>query len=296
MDMDAIMDLDGIVENWARKELEKDAKSVKALKKRVNNYDNLIYARRDGNITFERQGDTEYRQTQNKLEDKMPNQTVMKSTFKNYTGCQQIHAFKCERSTQVVEKLIMTNGFKMGANIGIQLGVPKVANVTFGFNPELSFGNNAENNQMHSLTWNSDSNVHVPPHEEVIAEFKVTERKFIGTFESKIMISGLMEVDIKDPDSNEIIHTVRENMAKIIELWLASTKGRGSEGQQRNTGYDIELSNGDTTAIWTVRGTCYFRYGVEQTIDTRSKPLTEESTEYASPSFPNNSSDCDNTV
>ncbi|XP_069131642.1 uncharacterized protein [Argopecten irradians] len=276
MDAECITHLDEIVESWARKELKLDAKGIGVLAKRVKTAGLLTCVPRRGKLSFNTQGETEFRPSSNDTNTEVPktlSQTVLKTTFNNYTDWEQKHAFKCERSTQVIEKIIMTNGFKLGTNLGVQLGVPRVANTTLGIHSELSLGRNTETNKTHTLTWNSDSSVLVPKHTKVIAEMKVEEREFIGTFESKIVLNGIMVVDIKDQKRKETIHTVSGYIAQIVDKWSSSEDGRMIK--------DFHLLDGETTAVWTVRGTCYFRYGVEQTIETRSEPLIGDCMEYA---------------
>ncbi|OWF41677.1 uncharacterized protein LOC110462091 [Mizuhopecten yessoensis] len=271
MSTDTIVNLDAIVEKWAREEYEKDAKSIRDLKKYLKDLEMLTKVPRRSNITFKKQGETKF--TKGEKEDAQEgdnnipnavNKIVFKSTYNNNTGYDQNHAFKTERTITVNEKTAMTNGFKMGMNFGIQLGVPRVANTTLHINPEVSLSNSTETSKTHTLTWTSDSTLPVPKRHRVIAEVVVKEEEYTGLFESCIAINGLMEVDFIDPKSNSIIHTVRDDIARII-----------NKCQPLAIREDVKLS-GDTTVIWTVRGTCHFQYDIKQTINTRCEELPKE--------------------
>lgn len=262
MSSDSIYDLDTVVKTWAWKVFGQDRKHSSSLKgyKRDDVTINLQW---DG-VTFTAlDDDTIFTKTK---QLGVPDQKVVfKSTFNNNTDVVQQHALKTERTTVVSQRMCVTKGFKCGANFGLKIGVPKdVAMVSAGANMELTLGSSMETSTSHSLTWSSDGTINVPGKSRVTAQMEVKEEEYECNFETRVKIEGRMVAKLKLPkEDDKTIFIAKEDIAQIIKQQVSHN--------------DVSIQDNDRTAIWTITGTCYFRYGIEQIINTRAEPIETKS-------------------
>ncbi|XP_060072427.1 uncharacterized protein LOC132552281 [Ylistrum balloti] len=266
---DTITDLDAIVKSWAKEKWENALKISDRLE-RYKGKDMIIVPHFDKTI-IEKQGETIFTQITNQPEEagkSIPNkmsQCVFESTFNNYTGESQKHAFKCERSTLITEDITITTGFKKGGTTAsFQVGIPKILNTKIGgqLAKDKSSVNSTKTSKARTLTWSTDSQIPVPAQNQVTAVMEILEEEYKGNFEAKVHVSGLMEVEIIDPDSWEKAYIARGDLVEIINL-----------SNKRKPG-DLKFINGQS--VWTVKGKCDYRYGAKQIINTSCSAIGKE--------------------
>ncbi|PIO65965.1 hypothetical protein TELCIR_12335 [Teladorsagia circumcincta] len=124
-----------------------------------------------------------------------------------------------------------------------------------------------ENTSEEELCWGVDSTVRVPPSSETVAELVILEEQCSRDFRIENRMSGKILVTVTNLKLNNSLVTVIEgNIADIIRgMANYAAKGFTIDG---NGNQDL-----DEIVKYETKGTCVFRYGVEQKVKINETAL-----------------------
>ncbi|KAK6751073.1 hypothetical protein RB195_002817 [Necator americanus] len=179
---------------------------------------------------------------------------LFKTTFTNTTQREQEYSFKTERCTRSTSTVIIEKGVCRGMEVALKLKTPcEVVEANAGFHQEVQLNHIGENTNEEELCWGVDSCVRVPPSCETIAELVILEEQCKRDFRIDNRMSGKILVTVTNLKLNNSLVTVIEgNIADII---------RGMPNYA-SKGFTIE----GNVVKYETKGTCIFRYGVEQKV------------------------------
>ncbi|XP_013393075.1 uncharacterized protein LOC106169612 [Lingula anatina] len=170
---------------------------------------------------------------------------LFRSCFNNDTCGDQEHTLRTERRTNSTCQVSISEGCRIGG--GFSLNVPNpVIEANVGFSKELEITEGKETTTERELTWTLDSLIKVPAKTKITAEMQVKEAEYQGKFELKTYIRGRFEVVLSKNGCH--LGTIKgSNLKKVF------TKEHGFKE--------------DAAGVYIVtRGTCHFRYGIEQNL------------------------------
>lgn len=106
------------------------------------------------------------------------------------------------------------------------------------------------------ISWKVDSEIIVPPHTKTSVELVVNELEYRAHFRATSTFSGKIMVILSTKDGHEVFrHTVRHFKDAFLE----------------NDGFQIDPVTKEL--LFVTEGSCYFKYGAEQSIRTYEEPL-----------------------
>ncbi|CDW56921.1 LIN 24 Like family member [Trichuris trichiura] len=189
---------------------------------------------------------------------------LYKAVFANRTDHKQEYTFKAERISASICSVTTENGFSRGANFAIKLKTPDdILAANAGFRRDILVCNFDEDTVEEELRWGVDSVVMVPPMTETTAELVMTEAQCTANFSMHIRFNGRVIVTVTDAKSNNALVTIIEgNMADIMQNEIA----KGCKA--------FKLDK--RTVVGEVRGSCKFRFGLEQKVTLTQKPLNSD--------------------
>jgi len=183
-------------------------------------------------------------------------QVLFKTCFTNNTDNVQEYCFKTERSTKSTCEVSVERGLTIGEELSLNIKTPcEILEIGGGFSRELSVTNYTGQCYEEELVWGVDSQIKVKPHHKTTAELVVNEDQYESKFKVKSFFSGKIHVTILNlRDNNSFVKSVSGDIVNIMN------------GEQ---GFNIE--NDQVTFV--SKGTCNFRYGVEQNIQLNEEAL-----------------------
>ena len=114
------------------------------------------------------------------------------------------------------------------------------------------------------MTWAIDSQIKVPPMHHTQAELVVTEKQYDAKFTVVTKFAGKVHVVITNTkDNNSFVQSIEGNIFDIVN------------GEIKNKGMRACYVSGKWICYET-RGTCDFRYAVEQKVQLKQTPVEEE--------------------
>ncbi|VDN00700.1 unnamed protein product [Thelazia callipaeda] len=199
-------------------------------------------------------------------------QVLFKSTFTNGTERAQEYSFKtqrCTRSTATIAIVIsnriflLEKGIRRGMEMQLKLKTPfEILKANAGFHNEISILKIDEDTVEEELTWSVDSTIKVPPFCKTVAELVILEDNLSRNFSMVNRISGRIVVTVMNmKDNNSLVTIIEGKLADIIRD-LANYQALGF------------VIQGDTV-LYTTKGTCKFKYGVEQIVKLKEHPMKE---------------------
>ncbi|XGW27347.1 hypothetical protein V3C99_007723, partial [Haemonchus contortus] len=179
---------------------------------------------------------------------------LFKTTFTNTTQREQEYSFKTERCTRSSSTVIIEKGVCRGMEVALKLKTPcEVVEANAGFHQEVQLNHIGENTSEEELCWGVDSTVRVPPSSETVAELVILEEQYRRDFRIENRMSGKILVTVTNLKLNNSLVTVIEgNIADIIR-GMANYAAKG---------FTID----GNIVKYETKGTCIFRYGVEQKV------------------------------
>lgn len=254
-----LVDLEAIIRNWAKQifEVTKTREEAKINKKHLEyniNWSHVFNECREPRYTV-LGVDTRYvRQSKNE-------QVLFKSTFTNSTEREQEYSFKTQRTTRSTATISIEKGVCRGMDMQLKLKTPcEIVEANAGFHNEISIIHIGENTVEEELTWGVDSTINVPPFCETIAELVILEDCQTRSFSVDNCISGRVVVTVTNlKENNSLVTIIEGKMADII---------RGVANHSA-LGFSIK----DDIVSYTTKGTCKFKYGVEQIVKLRERPV-----------------------
>ncbi|XP_061183076.1 uncharacterized protein LOC133191345 [Saccostrea echinata] len=191
------------------------------------------------------------------MEDLPTAQEIYRSTYVNGTNEDQEHSISMQRSTKSTCKAYVTKGYTKGVNVGLKLAVPgDVANLTTAFGYSVNITDNSEESKEETMTWGSDCKVRVPKQKKVTANISVTEKEYNAAFQMKTTIYGTVHVAIHNRIDDRLVQSIDAPFVEIMR-WYCKNNGFGG----------CTIKGKEVT--WDVTGNCYFRFGVEQRVETQ---------------------------
>ncbi|EFO23923.1 LIN-24 Like family member [Loa loa] len=192
-------------------------------------------------------------------------QVLFKSTFTNSTERAQEYTFRAERCTRSTATISIEKGVCRGMEMELKLKTPcEIVEANAGFHNELSIVNIGENTIEEELKWGVDSTIEVPPLCETVAELVILEDNQTRNFVMDSRISGRIIVTVTNlKENNNLVTIIEGKMADII---------RGIANYSA-LGFTVK----DDIVSYTTKGTCKFKYGVEQIVKLREHPVMQPS-------------------
>ncbi|OZC08191.1 hypothetical protein X798_04807 [Onchocerca flexuosa] len=285
-----LVDLEVIVLNWAKQifDVTKTKAEAKINKKFLQyniNWSHLFNESLEPIYTI---GDVDVRNVRQSKDE----QSLFKSTFTNTTEREQEYSFKTERSTRSAATVIIEKGVCRGVEMALKLKTPgEVVEANAGFSTELMVMNIGENRIEEELVWGVDSTVRVPPLCETVAELIILEdhQTRLVFFVLQLSLNCLhpicnvlfmhstdwlagLKFSIESHMSGRIIVTVtnikdNNSLVTIIEGKVADII-RGITNYS-SLGFTIQ----NDVVSYTMKGTCKFKYGVEQKVKITEHPV-----------------------
>lgn len=182
-------------------------------------------------------------------------QVIYQSTYVNNTNGEHEQNISMQRSTKSICKAYVTKGYTKGINVGLKLAVPgDVANLTTSFGYSVNLTDNSEESSEETMTWGSDCKVKVPKGQRMSAKISVTEKEYNAKFRMKTSIYGTVHVAIHSRADDRLVRSIDAPFTEIMR-WYSQNRGFGACSIKGNK---VE---------WEVTGECFFRFGVEQTVE-----------------------------
>ncbi|CAD6198975.1 unnamed protein product [Caenorhabditis auriculariae] len=255
-----LVDLEEIVLNWAKVifDTTKTNKEAK-IKKKYLSY-NINWTK-----LFQESSEPTYSihgARPNVISNPKDEKVLFKTTFTNTTQREQEYSFKTERATRSTSTVIIERGVCRGTEVSLKLKTPcEVVEANAGFHQEVMLNHIGENTNEEELGWGVDSTVRVPPNSETVAELVIIEDIVSRDFHIENRLSGKVLVTITNmKENNSLVTVVEGNVADIIRgMTDYAAKGFTFEGNQ--------------ITKYETRGTCIFRYGIEQKVRITETPL-----------------------
>ncbi|CAL1538951.1 unnamed protein product [Lymnaea stagnalis] len=148
--------------------------------------------------------------------------------------------------------------FSVGGNIGVNASIPVAGTgvrAKFNFDRTTQKGN--INTSEQELTWSINSDIVVPPKCTTTAELKIKEEDLSGDFEMDATFDGKVYVDYLHEKEGDILHSDSEEVSVVFK---------------DVTGFFMDKGG---SPLYTVKGSCKCRIGVEQMITLKEGPLNE---------------------
>lgn len=182
-------------------------------------------------------------------------QVIYQSTYVNKTNGEHEQNISMQRSTKNICKAFVTKGYTKGINVGLKLAVPgDVANLTTSFGYSVNLTDNSEESTEETMTWGSDCKVKVPKGQKMCAKISVTEKEYKATFRMKTTIYGTVHIAIHSRADDRLVQSIDAPVTEIMK-WYCEERGFGDCSIK---GKGVE---------WGINGKCFFRFGVEQTVE-----------------------------
>lgn len=182
-------------------------------------------------------------------------QVIYQSTYVNNTNGEHEQSISMQRSTKSICKAFVTKGYTKGINVGLKLAVPgDVANLTTSFGYSVNLTDNSEESTEETMTWGSDCKVKVAKGQKMSAKISVTEKEYNALFRMKTSIYGTVHVAIHSRADDRLVRSIDAPFTEIMR-WYCQNRGFGAVSIKGNK---VE---------WEVTGECFFRFGVEQTVE-----------------------------
>ncbi|KAL3989635.1 hypothetical protein ACH3XW_28475 [Acanthocheilonema viteae] len=255
-----IIDLESIIRNWAKQifEVTKTREEAKINKKHLEyniNWSHLFNEYLEPRYTVSGI-DTRY------VRQSKSEQVLFKSTFTNSTERPQEYTFKTERCTRSTATISIERGVCRGMEMQLKLKTPcEIVEANAGFHNELSIVSIGENTVEEELIWGVDSTIQVPSLCETVAELVILEDNQIRNFAMDCRISGRVIVTVTNLKENNSLITIIEGKIADIIRGIANYSALG---------FTVK----DDIVLYTTKGTCKFKYGVEQIVKLREHPVT----------------------
>ena len=156
-------------------------------------------------------------------------------------------------------------GLSIGTELSTKLATPcGVLEANAGFKREISLRNMHGDTFEEDMTWAIDSQIKVPPMHHTQAELVVTEKQYDAKFTVVTKFAGKVHVVITNTkDNNSFVQSIEGNIFDIVN------------GEIKNKGMRACYVSGKWICYET-RGTCDFRYAVEQKVQLKQTPVEEE--------------------
>ncbi len=138
-----------------------------------------------------------------------------------------------------------------------------------GFTSELSLTNNESESIEEELTWGVESLIKVKPEHIAFAQLVVNEKKYSGNFTVTSRIRGYVSVEFRDVKGEVPTTITVHNIADIVEEHLQMKKRIGEPVDY------VEVQGG--IVIVKTKGTCNFRFGINQEVVVNQIPLNGKS-------------------
>ncbi|CAG9540457.1 unnamed protein product [Cercopithifilaria johnstoni] len=254
-----MIDLELIIRNWAKQifDVTKTREEAKISKKYLEyniNWSHLLNEYLEPRYTVSGI-DTRY------VRQSKGEQVLFKSTFTNNTEREQEYTFKTERCTRSTATISIEKGVCRGMEMELKLKTPcEIVEANAGFHNEISIVNIGENTVEEELTWGVDSTIKVPAFCETVAELVILEDHQIRNFTVDSRISGRIIVTVTNLKENNSLVTIIEGKIADIIRGIANYSSLG-------------FSVKDDIVSYTTKGTCKFKYGVEQIVKLREHPI-----------------------
>uniref|UniRef100_A0A915BEU0 Uncharacterized protein n=1 Tax=Parascaris univalens TaxID=6257 RepID=A0A915BEU0_PARUN len=247
-----LVDLEALVINWAKQifEVTKTKAEARISKKYLQyniNWSHLFNESLEPVYTVAGVDTKQVRQAKEE-------QCLFKSTFTNTTEREQEYSFKTERSTRSTATVVVEKGVCRGVEMALKLKTPgEVVEANAGFHNEVSVMHIGENTTEEELIWGVDSTVRVPPLCETVAELVILEEHHTRSFTIEGRLSGKVIVTVTNlRDNNSLVTIIEGKIADIIR------------GTPNYPAMGFVVTN--DVATYTMKGTCKFKYGVEQKV------------------------------
>lgn len=183
-------------------------------------------------------------------------QEIYRSVYVNRTEGEQEHSISMQRSTKSICKAYVNKGYTKGINVGLKLAVPgEVANATANFGYSVNVTDNSEESTEQTMTWGSDCKVKVPRNKQVSAKISITEKEYNASFQMKTTIYGTVHIAIHSRLDDKFLFSLDAPFVEIMR-WYCHKEGAFRDCTIKDKEVD-----------WDVSGNCYFRFGVEQTVE-----------------------------
>lgn len=182
-------------------------------------------------------------------------QVIYQSTYVNKTNGEHEQNISMQRSTKNICKAFVTKGYTKGINVGLKLAVPgDVANLTTSFGYSVNLTDNSEESTEETMTWGSDCKVKVPKGQRMSAKISVTEKEYNATFRMKSTIYGTVHIAIHSRADDRLVRSIDAPFMQIMR-WYCQKEGFK------------DCSIKEKGVEWEINGKCFFRFGVEQTVE-----------------------------
>uniref|UniRef100_A0A1I8AHX0 Uncharacterized protein n=1 Tax=Steinernema glaseri TaxID=37863 RepID=A0A1I8AHX0_9BILA len=254
-----LVDLEVIVRNWAKQifDVTKTKAEAKISKKHLQfniNWSHMLNESLEP--TFTRDGVPTDQSRQAPEE-----QCLFRTTFTNTTDREQEYSFKTERTTRSAATAIVEKGVCRGVDMEVKLKTPcEVLEANAGFHGEISLCHIGENTIEEELVWGVDSNVRVPARCETVAQLVILEDNAVRKFAIENRLSGRVIVTVTNvKENNSLVTVIEGNIVEII---------RGV-ADHASMGFTIR----DQAVWYTTKGTCKFKYGVEQKVKITERDI-----------------------
>ncbi|TKR65119.1 hypothetical protein L596_025573 [Steinernema carpocapsae] len=257
---DDLVDLEVIVRNWAKQifEVTKTKAEAKISKKHLQfniNWSHILNESLEP--TYTKDG-----VPLEQIKEAREEQCLFRTTFTNTTDREQEYSFKTERTTRSAATAIVEKGVCRGVDMEVKLKTPcEVLEANAGFHGEINVCHIGENTTEEELTWGVDNNIRVMPHSECTAQLVILEDNAVRKFAIENRLTGKVIVTVTNlKENNSLVTIIDGNIVEII-------RGMPDHGAK---GFVIR----DQAVWYTTKGTCKFKYGVEQRIkitETKSR-------------------------
>ena len=126
------------------------------------------------------------------------------------------------------------------------------------------------------MCWSVNSQIRVAPYTRTYAELNIDEEEYNGDFSVSIRFCGRITATIATRQSpNTYLKFIEGDIVQIIREIMGNNHRLN----------DLEIVNDNPPVVqYTMRGTCAFRYGVQQHILLNQEPLDQPSSSFLAPS------------
>lgn len=231
-----VIDLEELVKDYTQSFLDSDQRKHADLTAPVINWDfmHVLY------------GPTKYTPSGS---PKPSAHVLFTANFTNDTPKPQTYTLRTERRTKSTCDMSFQKTFTYGAGMELKLTPPNpIIEANVGFKGELSKQKGVTETFEQELSWSVDNQIEVPSGYQTKAELVIKEDDYRGDFVIESTFDGKIVVTYENKKTREHITTINGHVKKVF---------KGKPG--------FRVDNLDRP-VFTVKGVCKCRYGIEQNV------------------------------
>ena len=194
---------------------------------------------------------------------------LFQTKFTNNTNDEQEYTMKTEKTTSSSCSTSVETGFTKGYEMSITLKTPcEILEANAGYKNEMYLTKSEGQSIEETLTWGVESQIRVKRGHVAEAELVVNERKQNGDFIVLSRIQGTVLVRFYNiRNNNQAFRFISNNIYGILEKYADMERRKGQALDF------VEFEEESDTVIVKTKGTCRFKYGINQEVKVDQKEL-----------------------